>query len=69
MSDLVGNSEDRFSHNEAHLKIYFQDLFVLLDLIGSSDVVFKNFFRNTGYHFGWLQKIGKLVYLVSSPKP
>lgn len=35
------------------------DLFVLLDLIGSSDVVFKNFFRNTEYHFGWLQKIEK----------
>lgn len=35
------------------------ELFVLLDLIGSDDVVFRNFFENTAYHFGWLQKIEK----------
>ncbi|XP_045171598.2 glutaminyl-peptide cyclotransferase-like isoform X2 [Mercenaria mercenaria] len=34
-------------------------LFVLLDLIGTSDVVFKNFFLKTDPHFTWLQKIEK----------
>ena len=24
MSDLVGNPEDRFSHNEAHMKVGFE---------------------------------------------
>lgn len=32
-------------------------LFVLLDLIGTSDVVFKNFFPKTDRYFTWLQKI------------
>ncbi|KAL4238938.1 hypothetical protein ACF0H5_003642 [Mactra antiquata] len=34
-------------------------LFVLLDLIGSSDVVFKNFFPSSDVQFQWLQKIEK----------
>lgn len=33
------------------------ELFILLDLIGSSDVVFKNFYPNTEYYFGQLIKI------------
>ena len=42
------------------LYYFFQDLFVLLDLIGTGDVVFKNFFPETAYHFKWLQKIGNI---------
>ena len=37
MSDLVGNPEDRFSHNEAHIvsAIFFLDLFILA---GNDDI-------------------------------
>ena len=39
MLDLVGNPEDRFSHNEAHIVIYFYDyqLYHILT-VGASDV-------------------------------
>ncbi len=48
-----------------HTSIYlvhicsFQDLFVLLDLIGHAEVQFKNWFKDTENKFERLQKIGK----------
>ena len=49
-----------YSQNKKDFILRFQDLFVLLDLIGTGDVVFKNFFPETAYHFKWLQKIGNI---------
>ncbi len=37
----------------------FQDVFVLLHLIGHADVQFKNWFEDTKNEFARLQKIGK----------
>ena len=39
--------------------LMFQSLFVLLDLIGTEDVSFRNFFLKSDAHFQQLQKIGK----------
>ena len=47
MSDLVGNPEDRFSHNEAHLRCVYSSLQILLPLEVSNTTIAK--FVNTEY--------------------
>lgn len=56
LAESLGRTRNRFAPNVASLtELSSMDLFVLLDLIGTTDTNFKNFFDDsTGRYYNWL---------------
>ena len=63
MSDLVGNPEDRFSHNEAHImpSMEIPKILLVKKMLLDKFFAFLLFVNSAISHFGFLDRIFVLI--------